>query len=61
MPILVVTLKEYNKSKGRVELVTSHGVDLVTGQNVILPTEHPLELGAVWSESYREYILEDKE
>lgn len=58
--ILVITVREYNKSKGRVDLVTSHGIDLVTGKNVVLPVEHPLDIGAVWSESYREYILEDK-
>jgi len=31
---------------GRKEYTVSHGVDLDTGSNVILPCDHPRELGA---------------
>lgn len=60
MTILVITTKEFNAKTRREQIITSHGVDLETGRNVVLPTDHPSELGAVWSHEYGEYILEDK-
>lgn len=57
--ILVITTMEYNKKTGRKEIIISHGVDLATGKNVILPTERPEAIGAVFSEAYGEYVLED--
>lgn len=57
--ILVITTMEYNKKTGRKEIIVSHGVDLITGKNVILPPESPEVIGAVFSEAYGEYVIED--
>lgn len=58
MTILVITTNVTNKKTGKTELVVSHGIDLSTGRNVVLPTDPPKELGAVWSNEYQEYVLE---
>lgn len=45
------------RKTGRKEFVVSHGVDSETGQNVILPTEDPRRLGAIFDSSIGEWVL----
>jgi hypothetical protein len=57
--IIVITIKEKNPRTGREELIASHGVDAVTGKNVILSCEHPEKLGAVYDDEIGEYVIRD--
>lgn len=43
------------------EFVVSHGVDLETGCNIVLPQDHPIALGAVYDKGYGEWVLKDKD
>jgi hypothetical protein len=43
---------------GQREFVVSHGIDEDTGRNVILPSEHPAKLGALWDRETNEWVLE---
>ena len=43
---------------GKKEFVVSHGVDTDNnGKIVVLPTEHPRDLGAIFSEEIREWVI----
>lgn len=39
------------------EFVVSHGIDSETGEKVILPSEHPRELGAVFDTKLCEWVI----
>ncbi len=54
--ISVIVVKEKNLKTGRVEEIVSHGVDLDTLKNIILPQVSPKELGAVYDKEHG-YIL----
>ena len=41
--------------------VVSHGMNAVTLEGVVLPNEHPLQLGAKWIESLGQWVLFDPE
>jgi hypothetical protein len=56
MSITLITMYEKNRSTGKDELIVSHGLDEEM-RVVILPTEHPASLGAVFDEEMREWIL----
>jgi hypothetical protein len=56
MTITLITMYEKNRSTGKDELIVSHGLDEEM-RVVILPTEHPASLGAVFDEEMREWIL----
>jgi len=43
---------------GKKELLVDYGIDLETGQTVVLPNITPKEIGAVFDVTYNEYILE---
>lgn len=43
---------------GKSEFVVSHGVDYYTGKTVILPNEHPVAIGAVYSREIGEWVVE---
>jgi len=43
--------------RGKEKLIVSHGVNVITGKAVILPSEHPSDIGAVWDASIREWVL----
>ena len=55
--ILVITTTEHNDTTGRDEIIASHGVNLRTEENVILPCEHPKDLGAHFSKTYNEWVI----
>lgn len=59
MTIIVVTTTEFNSKTNQKDILVSHGIDLSTGKNVVLPNERPEAIGAVFSDAYGEYILED--
>jgi hypothetical protein len=44
---------------GAKEFVVSHGINEETGRTVILPTEHPAQLGAKFDRQLHEWVLED--
>ncbi|WP_333896636.1 hypothetical protein [Mixta calida] len=54
--IIAVTMIEKDK-RGKEKLIVSHGVNVITGKAVILPSEHPSDIGAVWDASIREWVL----
>lgn len=54
--IIAVTMSEKDKH-GKEKLVVSHGVNVITGKAVILPNEHPSDIGAVWDTSISEWVL----
>lgn len=56
--IIVITVREKNKTTGKLETIVSHGVDTVTMQNICLPNETPAALGAKYDPEYGEYVLE---
>lgn len=55
--IIVVTMVDDEIKTGRNKLVASHGIDRSSGKKIILPTEHPKDLGAVWDASMREWVI----
>lgn len=55
--VMIITTLEDDKKTGRKRLVSSNGVRMDTGNNVTLPCEHPADLGAVYDESLREWML----
>lgn len=60
MIVLVTTIEHDEKTK-RQKLVVSHGVDMLTGKTVILPCDHPQELGARFDPDIREYVIDGHE
>lgn len=44
---------------GRSEFVTSHGIDTITDEKVILPNVHPVELGAEFDGILEEWIIDE--
>lgn len=48
--------EDESKPIGNKKFMVSHGVDLLTGKTVILPNEHPTELGAVEIKPYGWFI-----
>ena len=55
--ILVIAVRERNEKTGCMETIVSHGVDLVSGENVVLPNLPPAEVGAVWAPEVGEYVI----
>ena len=43
---------------GRTEFVVSHGIDEDTNRHVILPSEAPQRLGAVFDDELKEWVLD---
>lgn len=54
---VVLVVHSERGPEGIMSLVTSHGVDLETGSVVILPTEHPRDLGAFVDPVIGEWVL----
>lgn len=42
---------------GEQEFVVSHGIQEHTGKHVILPSEHPAKLGAVYDRTIMEWVI----
>jgi hypothetical protein len=55
--IIVITNKDKSESSGRNEIIVSHGINVETGQVVILPTATPEQIGAIFDEEIGEYVL----
>lgn len=61
--IVVITgyfdVMESGRPTGKKELLVSHGVDEDTCRTVVLPSEHPRELGAAFDSKLCEWVLPD--
>lgn len=60
--IIVITgnFDEYDSHgirTGRQQFTASHGIDEETGEHVVLPWEHPRNLGATYDPEIREWVL----
>ena len=55
--IVVITITEKNTETGQTELLASHGVEETTGRQVVLPAEHPKELGAHYSDELQSWVI----
>ena len=55
--IVVITTSECNEDTGNTELLASHGVNIDTGENIVLPNVHPSELGATIDRRMNEWVL----
>lgn len=55
--IIVVTTTEKNENTGQMELLASHGVEELTGRKVVLPAEHPKEIGAHYSDELQSWVI----
>lgn len=58
--IIAVTMYHKNEKTGRTSLIVSHGVERETGKHIVLPCEHPKDLGAAWNAELLEWILPAK-
>lgn len=56
--IIVVTTTEKNESTGLMELLVSHGVEETTGRQVVLPVEHPKDIGAHYSDDLQSWVIQ---
>ena len=50
--IVLITYKENGKE------YVSHGIDFNTMNNVVLPNETPISMGAVWNEDLESWVLD---
>lgn len=55
--IVLVTVSIKSDYTGMDELVVDYGYDEATGQRVILPPEHPSDVGGVYDKNRGEYVL----
>jgi hypothetical protein len=55
--IIVIATQSKDKKTGIIKLITSHGVDHLTLQNIVLPPVHPRELGAEFWTSIGEWVI----
>lgn len=56
--VMLITYTEKDKRTGRNTIRVSHGVDINTLKNVVLPCVHPGEIG-YWNENMGEWILKE--
>ena len=47
----------YGIATGETEFVVSHGVDPITGRDVVVPCDHPRMLGGVYDSTYGEWVI----
>ncbi len=57
--LLLITVTETDEKTGRRQTLVSHGVNLDRGEIVILPSETPKALGAVFDPDYGEWLLQE--
>lgn len=56
--IIVITIKERNERSGKEEIIVSHGVDTITGQDVVLPCVPIREMSnATFRADLNEYVI----
>ncbi|EKF8823786.1 hypothetical protein AAAW50_003908 [Cronobacter sakazakii] len=58
--VYVITTEEVNEATGKPELITSHGIDRNTGKQVILPPEHPQDIGAEFCTELQSWVILQK-
>ena len=58
--IIAVTFIHRDEKTGQKKLVVSHGIDREAGKQIVLPCEHPKDIGATWNESLREWVIPSK-
>lgn len=58
--ILIITYKELNKETGLEEVLVSHGVDFISGKNIVLPQITIEEIGAKISNEYGLFITKTR-
>jgi hypothetical protein len=57
--ILLIVITEMNERTHKREQIFSHGINLETGQTIVLPCEHPIRLGGVFDPDLGEYVIHD--
>ena len=57
--ILLIVYTERNETTGRIETIVSHGIDLETDREVVLPQERPEQFGGVLDRDLGEYVIRD--
>lgn len=55
--IIVVTTTEKNETTGQMEFIASHSIEKTTGRQVVLPAEHPKDIGAHYSEDLHSWVI----
>lgn len=58
--ILIITYRELNEETDTEEVLVSHGVDFITGKNIVLPQITIDEIGAKMSDEYGLFITKSK-
>lgn len=54
---IVITTTEKDEATGKESLIASHGVDVDTGVKIILPPEHPLDIGATFDTDQQCWVV----
>jgi hypothetical protein len=57
--MIVVIVNHETDKNGIPRLIASHGIDFDTLQTVILPAEHPQNLGAVFNPIIGEFVINE--
>ncbi|EPJ4168908.1 hypothetical protein ACV8SR_01145 [Citrobacter freundii] len=55
--VIVITTIEKDEVTGKESLVASHGVDRITGKQIILPPEHPADIGAKFDKDLQSWVI----
>lgn len=58
--IIAITVYLRNEKTGLKSLVVSHGIERESGRQVVLPCEHPKDIGAIWNAELREWVILSK-
>ncbi|MED5690918.1 hypothetical protein, partial [Enterobacter hormaechei] len=56
--VIVVTTSERDEATGQNRLIASHGVEEETGKKVILPPEHPSDIGAQFNTDLQSWVIQ---
>ena len=55
--MIIIVLCEVKNRSGATEKVASHGIDTITGRQIVLPSEKPQDLGAVFNAEMNEWVI----
>ena len=58
--IIVITTRVENLHTHKPQTVASHGIDLDTHEQVVLPCDTPENLGAHYDSRYGEFVIPDR-
>lgn len=56
--VIVVTTSERDEATGQNRLIVSYGVEEETGKKVILPPEHPSDIGAQFNTDLQSWVIQ---